>query len=67
MLEGWINGKFFLCVFDLIYRALKAIKGKAIADHLDDLPLEDYEPVRTDFPDEELLALESTEEISRKY
>lgn len=43
--------------FDLIYKALK----EAIADYLAGLPLEDYEPVKTSFPDEELLAIEDYE------
>lgn len=38
-----------LCEFDLIYKALKAIKGQAIADHLSGLLLEAYEPVKPIF------------------
>lgn len=56
-----------LCEFDLIYNALKAIKGQAITDHLAGLPLADYEPVRTDFLDEEIMALEDVKEVPERY
>lgn len=53
--------------FDLIYRALKAMKGQAIVDHLVGLPLEANEPMKMDFPDEETLTLENIEEVLKKY
>lgn len=56
-----------LCEFDLIYRALKVIKEQVIADHLVGLPLEAYQPLETNFPYEEILALENVEEVPKKY
>lgn len=40
--------------FDITYITQKAVKGQAIADHLASHPLASYEPVRSDFPDEEI-------------
>jgi ribonuclease HI len=36
----------------------KAMKGSAIADHLADHAMEDYESLNLDFPDEDVLAIE---------
>lgn len=36
-------------------------KGQAIADHLAEHPLPDYEPLKTHFPDEDILCLEEEE------
>ena len=44
-----------LAEFDITYVTQKSVKGQAIADHLAHLPLPQYEPVRTDFPDESIL------------
>jgi hypothetical protein len=35
----------------------KAVKGSAIADHLVDNAMEDYEPLDFDFPDEDVLSV----------
>jgi hypothetical protein len=35
----------------------KAVKGSAIADHLADNVMEDYEPLDFDFPDEDVLSV----------
>lgn len=56
-----------LCKYDLIYKSLKAVKGQAIADHLVGLPHEDYEPVKIDFPDEEIMALKDVKEVPERY
>ncbi|KAA0043022.1 uncharacterized protein E6C27_scaffold75G001010 [Cucumis melo var. makuwa] len=37
-----------------------AIKGSVIADCLAELPIEDYEPMKFDFPDEDIMALVNT-------
>ena len=39
------------------------MKGQAVADHLADLPLPEYQPLQTQFPDEDILfALEDSEQ-----
>ena len=47
------EGKFEV----LQYRAQKAIKGSILADHLAHQPIEDYQFVQYDFPNEEILYL----------
>ena len=45
-----------LSEFDIVYVTQKAIKGQALADHLAENPVDnEYEPLRTYFPDEEVL------------
>ena len=46
-----------LSEFDIVYVPQKAIKGSAIADFLADRAIEDYEPMRFDFPDKDLMAI----------
>ena len=46
---------FVLSEYDITYVTQKAIKGQVIADHLASHPLPSYAPVRTDFPDEDVL------------
>ncbi|XXG46945.1 hypothetical protein AAC387_Pa02g1673 [Persea americana] len=50
-----------LAEFDITYITQKSIKGQAIADHLAHLPLPQYEPVKTDFPDEDVLCVDIEE------
>jgi hypothetical protein len=40
----------------------KAVKGRAIADHLANNAVEDYEPLDFDFPDENVLSIKEEEE-----
>jgi hypothetical protein len=47
--------QMFLLEFDITYLTQKSIKGQAIADHLAHHPLPAYEPVKTYFPDEQIL------------
>ena len=47
--------------FDITYVTQKSIKGQAIADHLAHLPLPQYEPVKTDFLDEDVLCADIEE------
>ncbi|KAL0551324.1 hypothetical protein IC582_010410 [Cucumis melo] len=49
-----------LSEFDIVYITRKAIKGSVIADCLAELPIEDYEPMKFDFPDEDIMALVNT-------
>ena len=39
------------------YVTQKAIKGSALADYLAHQPVEDYQPMQPEFPDEEILSL----------
>jgi ribonuclease HI len=43
--------------YDIVYMTRKAVKGSAIADHLADNAMEDYEPLDFDFPDEDVLSV----------
>jgi ribonuclease HI len=51
-----------LAEYDIVYMTRKAVKGSAIADHLADNAVEDYEPLDFDFPDEDILSIEKEEE-----
>ena len=58
--------QILLSEFDIVYVTQKAIKGQALADHLAENPVDrDYEPLKTYFPDEEVLFV--GEEISEPY
>ncbi|TYK27811.1 uncharacterized protein E5676_scaffold749G00400 [Cucumis melo var. makuwa] len=47
-----------LSEYDIAYVTKKTIKGSAVADHLAAQPVEDYEPMRIDFPDENIFLVE---------
>ena len=49
--------QMLLSEYDIEYRSQKAIKGSILADHLAHQPIEDYQSVQYDFPDEEILYL----------
>jgi len=51
-----------LAEYDIVYMTRKAVKGSAIADHLANNVVEDYEPLDFDFPDEDILSIEKEEE-----
>lgn len=65
------NGKLdkrqiILSEFDIVYVTVKAIKEKALSDHLVENPVDkDYELLTTCFLDEEMLFVE--EDISESY
>ncbi|GKV11353.1 hypothetical protein SLEP1_g22617 [Rubroshorea leprosula] len=46
-----------LSEFDIVYTTQKAIKGQAIADHLAEHAVEDYEPINWDFPNKDILVV----------
>ena len=46
-----------LSEYDIEYHSQKAIKGRILADHLAHQPIEDYQPIKFDFPDEEIMYL----------
>ncbi|KAL0546892.1 hypothetical protein IC582_016810 [Cucumis melo] len=47
-----------LSEYDIVYVTKKVIKGSALADHLAAQPVADYEPMRIDFPDENIFLVE---------
>ncbi|GAU43336.1 hypothetical protein TSUD_398810 [Trifolium subterraneum] len=49
--------QMLLSKYDIEYRTQKAIKGSILADHLAHQPVEDYQPIKFDFPDEEIMYL----------
>ncbi|XP_071912344.1 uncharacterized protein [Coffea arabica] len=54
--------------FDIVFTTQKAIKGQAIADHLAENSREDdYQPLHTYFPEEEILFIGAVENISEQY
>ncbi|XP_058080742.1 uncharacterized protein LOC131228923 [Magnolia sinica] len=51
-----------LSEFDITYCTQKAIKGQALADHLATHSLPNYQPLKTFFPDEDILLIEEEKE-----
>jgi len=49
-----------LSEYDILYVTQKAIKGSALADYLAHQPIEDYQPMQPEFPDEDIFALFAT-------
>ncbi|GAU31576.1 hypothetical protein TSUD_53990 [Trifolium subterraneum] len=49
--------QMLLSEYDIEYRTQKAIKGSILADHLAHQPVEDYQPIKFDFPDDEIMYL----------
>ena len=43
-----------LAEYDIVYMTRKAVKASALADHLADNAIHDYEPLEFEFPDEEI-------------
>jgi len=50
-----------LSEYDIVYVSQKAIKGSAIAEFLADRAVDDYEPMKFEFPDEDLMSIFNTE------
>ena len=46
-----------LSEFDIVYVTQKVIKGSALVDYLAQQPLNDYQPMHLEFPDEDIMAL----------
>ncbi|XP_058087511.1 uncharacterized protein LOC131234595 [Magnolia sinica] len=53
--------KLLLSEFDITYVTQKVIKGQAVVDHLIAHSLPDYQPLKTFFPDEDVLLIEEEE------
>ncbi|KAA0033845.1 uncharacterized protein E5676_scaffold49G00050 [Cucumis melo var. makuwa] len=49
-----------LLEYDIIYVTRKAMKGSAIVDCLANFPVEDYEPMKIEFPDEDVMIVSDT-------
>jgi hypothetical protein len=47
-----------LAEYDIVYMTRKAVKGSVIVDHLADHALEDYEPLKFYFPNEDVLSID---------
>ena len=47
-----------LIEYDIQYTTQKAIKSSVIADYLAHQPVEDYQPMKFEFPDEDVLFLD---------
>ncbi|XP_061965340.1 uncharacterized protein LOC133689500 [Populus nigra] len=51
-----------LAEYDIVYKTRTSVKGSVIADHLADNAIKDYEPLKFDFPDEDVLIVEEDKE-----
>ncbi|XP_050878398.1 uncharacterized protein LOC127082202 [Lathyrus oleraceus] len=49
--------KILLSEYDTQYVAQKAIKGSVLADQLAPHPMEDYQPFKFDFPDDDIMVI----------
>jgi len=54
--------QMLLSEFDISYVTQKAIKGSTLAEFLAHQPVNDYQPMQLEFPDEDIMALFATEE-----
>ncbi|XP_071918759.1 uncharacterized protein [Coffea arabica] len=68
MLTGRLaKWQIILSEFDIVFTSQKAVKGQAIADHLAENPRDDdYQPLRTYFPDERVLFVGAADDISEQ-
>ncbi|XP_071928029.1 uncharacterized protein [Coffea arabica] len=68
MLTGRLaKWQIILSEFDIVFTSQKAVKGQAIADHLAENPRDnDYQPLHTYFPDEKILFVGATDDISEQ-
>ena len=53
--------QMILTEYDIQYTTQKAIKGSVLADHLAHQAVEDYQSMRFDFPDEDIMTLDNIE------
>ncbi|XP_070017298.1 uncharacterized protein [Nicotiana sylvestris] len=60
--------QIFLTEFDVVYVTRKAMKAQALADHLDENPVDDeYQSLNTYFPDEEVNLVEAISEDTNAW
>ena len=55
--------QMILTEYDIQYTTQKAIKGSVLADHLAHQAIEDYQPMRFDFPDEDIMNLDKPSKV----
>ncbi|KAI4351298.1 hypothetical protein L6164_005674 [Bauhinia variegata] len=60
--KDWQNGKLSFSECDIVYMTKKSIKGSTITDHLADNPIDDYQPMKFEFLDEDILVVNKEEE-----
>ena len=51
--------QMILTEYDIQYTTQKAIKGSVLADHLAHQAVEDYQSMKFDFPDEDIMTLDN--------
>jgi ribonuclease HI len=51
--------QMILTEYDIRYTSQKAIKGSVLSDYLAEQLIDDYQPMRVDFPDEDIMFLKS--------
>ncbi|KAI5444087.1 hypothetical protein KIW84_012631 [Lathyrus oleraceus] len=51
------RGQMILTEYDIQYTSQKAIKGSVLPDYLAQQPIEDYQPMKFEFPDEDIMVL----------
>ena len=49
--------QMLLSEYDIQYVTQKSIKGSILADHLAHQPLPEYQPMKSDFPDEDVMVI----------
>ena len=49
--------QMLLSEFNIVYVIQKAIKGSALAEYLAQQPIDDYQPMQPEFPDEDIMTL----------
>ena len=63
MLARW---QMLLSEYDIQYVTQKAIKGRILADYLAHQPLEEYQTMKFDFPDEDVMKLDDYDRVDPK-
>ncbi|XP_070028816.1 uncharacterized protein [Nicotiana sylvestris] len=64
--ERLVKWQILLTKFDIIYVTQTAMKAQALADHLAKNSIDDeYEPLKTYFPDEEVMHIDELEQIEK--
>ncbi|XP_022632809.1 uncharacterized protein LOC106780655 [Vigna radiata var. radiata] len=49
--------QMLLSEYDMVYVTQKSVKGSALAEYLAQQPISDYQPMQSEFPDEDIMAL----------
>lgn len=47
--------------YDIQYVSQKVIKGSVLPDYISHQPVEDYQPLKFDFPDEDIMVVKDCE------